>query len=84
MLLFSQIFPSESNFILIRIDNAHAIYKHMADSGVVIRYQGNKIHCKDCVRITVGKPDEVDLLFSTLKKTIAEIEGSDSVSNGKC
>lgn len=56
----------------------------MADSGVVIRYQGNKIHCKDCVRITVGKPDEVDLLFSTLKKTIAEIEGSDSVSNGKC
>lgn len=57
-----------------RIDHAQEIYKKMAtEKGVVIRYQGNKIHCKDCVRITVGTPEQNDVLLDTLKKTIAEI-----------
>lgn len=44
-----------------------------SEKGVVIRYQGNKIHCKDCVRITVGTPEQNGVLLDTLKKTIAEI-----------
>lgn len=69
-----KIFPSDSNFILLRIDHAQEIYKKMAsEKGVVIRYQGSKIHCKDCVRITVGTPEQNGVLLDTLKKTIAEI-----------
>lgn len=57
-----------------RIDHAHEIYKKMAsEKGVVIRYQGGKIHCKDCVRITVGTPEQNDILLETLKTTIEEI-----------
>ena len=45
-----------------------------SEKGVVIRYQGSKVHCKDCVRITVGTSEENDELLKTLKKTIAELD----------
>ena len=45
----------------------------------MIRYQGGKVHCKDCVRITVGTTEENDVLLETLKKTIAEL---DEAQNG--
>lgn len=70
-----KIFPSDSNFVFLRIDHAYEIYKKMAsEKGVVIRYQGSKVHCKDCVRITVGTSEENDELLKTLKKTIAELD----------
>ena len=57
-----------------RIDHAQEIYRKMAsEKGVVIRYQGSKINCKDCVRITVGTPEQNDVLLDTLKETIVEI-----------
>ena len=58
-----------------RIDHAQEIYKKMAsEKGVVIRYQGSKTHCKDCVRITIGTTEQNDLLLDTLKKTVVEVE----------
>ena len=50
-----------------------------SEKGVVIRYQGGKVHCKDCVRITVGTTEENDVLLETLKKTTAEL---DEAQNG--
>jgi len=52
------IFPSDANFLLFRIENALKIYREIADSGVVIRYRGDQIHCDDCLRVTVGTEDE--------------------------
>ncbi|XP_078358188.1 histidinol-phosphate aminotransferase-like [Oculina patagonica] len=75
-----KIFPSDSNYILVRIDHAQEIYKKMAsEKGVVIRYQGGKIRCEDCVRITVGTPEQNDILLKTLKNTIDEVR---QTSNG--
>lgn len=49
-----KIHPSDSNFLLIVIDQAYQIYKTMADTGVVIRYRGDQLHCENTLRITVG------------------------------
>ena len=57
-----------------RLDHAQEIYKKMAtEKGVVIRYKGKDVHCKDCVRITVGTPEQNDIFLDILKKTIAEV-----------
>lgn len=70
-----KVFPSDTNFIMVRIDHAQGIQKKMAtERGVVIRYQGSNIHCKDCVRVTVGTSEENDIFLDTLKKTVGEIE----------
>src|SRR5690606_9650518 len=49
-----KVHPSDSNFLLIVIDNAYEVYKNMADTGIVVRFRGDQIHCDSTLRITVG------------------------------
>ncbi len=63
-----KIHPSDSNFLLVIIDNAQHIYKTMADSGVVIRYRGDQLHCESTLRITVGTHSENEQLIKRLKE----------------
>ena len=63
-----KIHPSDSNFLLIVVDHAFQIYKTMADSGVVIRYRGDQIHCDNTLRITVGTHIENQKMIKRLKE----------------
>jgi histidinol-phosphate aminotransferase len=63
--------PSDANFLLIKIDNAYTIYKNMADSGVVIRYRGDQIHCENTLRITIGTHKENVEMLRMFKEVIA-------------
>lgn len=67
------IYHSDSNFLLFRIPKAEAIYKSMADNGIVCRYRGKEVHCDECLRLTVGTEQENDTFIELLKKTIAEV-----------
>jgi histidinol-phosphate aminotransferase len=62
------VFPSDANFLLVRISNAHEVYRRLAIMGIIVRYRGDQIHCHNCLRITVGTPDENNKLISTLKE----------------
>lgn len=65
-----KVFPSDANFLLFRLQkNAQAVYKHMADNGVVTRYRGNELHCSECIRVTVGTPEENKAFLEALKST---------------
>ncbi len=63
-----KVHPSHSNFILAVVDNAHAVYKTMADAGVVIRYRGDQLHCDSTLRITIGTPDENERMLAMLRE----------------
>jgi histidinol-phosphate aminotransferase len=56
----TKVYPSDANFILFRIEHsAHEAYKIMADTGAVVtRFRGTEIHCEECIRVTVGTPEE--------------------------
>ncbi|SMO51775.1 histidinol-phosphate transaminase [Fodinibius sediminis] len=62
------IYPSEANFLLVRVDHARKIYQKLADRGIIVRYRGNEPHCDDTLRITVGTPEENERLISALKQ----------------
>ncbi len=62
-----RIFPSDANFILFRIENAYHLYKEIAESGVVVRYRGNEIHCENTLRMTIGTPAENDAFLKRLR-----------------
>lgn len=62
------VYPSDANFILFKLDDAHEVYQKLADRGVIVRYRGNEPKCENCLRVTVGTPDENDLFLSTLKE----------------
>lgn len=62
------VFPSEANFLLVKMDGAKSIYKKLADKGIVLRDRSNVILCDGCLRITIGTPAENNELLSELKK----------------
>ena len=62
-----KIYPSDANFILIKVDNANERYNQLVEKGIVIRNRNNDDLCENCLRITVGTEEENQKLIQTLK-----------------
>ena len=62
-----KIYPSDANFILIKVDNANERYDQLVEKGIVIRNRNNDDLCENCLRITVGTEEENQKLIQTLK-----------------
>lgn len=61
------VFPSEANFLLTRFPNASAVATRLAkEYGLIVRDFGSKPLLKDCVRISVGTPEQNRVLVETL------------------
>ncbi|MNK33542.1 Histidinol-phosphate aminotransferase [compost metagenome] len=60
-----KIYPTDANFILIEVKNADLIYQKLVDENVIVRNRNSVI--KNCLRITVGSPEENKKLIETLK-----------------
>ena len=64
-----KIHPSDANFILVRTSgDARGIYKFLVGKGIIVRDRSKVELCEDSLRITVGTPNENELLINTLKK----------------
>ncbi|MER3471045.1 MAG: histidinol-phosphate transaminase [Chitinophagaceae bacterium] len=61
------VFPSDANFILVRIKSATAVYEYLKEKGIIVRNRSNMILCDDCLRITVGTPEQDQQLLEALK-----------------
>lgn len=59
-----------------QVDHAQEIYKRMADNGVVVRFRGNELHCKDCLRVTVGTVEENNRMLELLEETVAALSAA--------
>lgn len=62
-----KIYPSDANYVLVKVDDATAKYKQLADKGVIVRNRSSVALCKDCLRITIGTKMENEELIATLK-----------------
>lgn len=62
-----KIYPTDSNFILVRVTDANGLYKHLADKGVIVRNRNSVSLCAGCLRITVGTDEENKILMETLR-----------------
>jgi histidinol-phosphate aminotransferase len=66
--LIEKIYPSDANFVLVKVPDANGIYSRLVDSGVIVRNRHSVSLCAGCLRITVGTPDENSKLIEALKK----------------
>ena len=62
-----KIYPSDANFILIKVDDANKRYNQLIEKGIVIRNRSNQPLCENCLRITIGTKEENEKLISVLK-----------------
>jgi histidinol-phosphate aminotransferase len=60
--------PSRANFILCRVMNGdgEAVYKGLESRGILVRYF-DQPGLRDCIRISVGRPEDDDILMDALK-----------------
>lgn len=66
-----KIYPSDSNFVLVRMKNATGIYHYLKEQGIIVRNRSNVVLCDDCLRITVGTKEQDDTLINALKSYTA-------------
>jgi len=66
----TKVYPSDSNFILVRVSSVKNIYKYLVDRKIIVRDRSNVILCEGCLRITVGTKDENSLLLDALKEYV--------------
>ena len=63
----NKVFPSDANFILVKVDNANKRYSELIAKGIVIRNRTTQPLCENCLRFTVGSQIENIKLITALK-----------------
>jgi len=60
------VYPSDSNFLLVKMKNARSIYEELCKKGIIVRDRSKVILCDDCLRITIGTNLENKKLIEAL------------------
>lgn len=68
MQMVIEVFPSDANFLLVRVDNAADRYAQLLERGIVVRNRSNQVLCENTLRFTVGTAAENKELLKILKK----------------
>lgn len=61
------IYPSDANFILVKTIKPKEIYQFMVNRGIIVRDRSKVELCEGCLRITIGTPNENELLIEAFK-----------------
>lgn len=67
-----KVYPSDANFLLVKIKDARKIYEFLLGKGIVLRDRSNVTLCEDCLRITVGTEQENTLLVDAMQDWYAQ------------
>ncbi|MDO8261887.1 MAG: histidinol-phosphate transaminase [Gallionella sp.] len=68
------VYPSEANFLLFRVANATAVFDGLKQRGVLIKnLNGGHPMLNDCLRVTVGTPDQNMKFIAALQETITQL-----------
>jgi len=62
------VYPSNANFVLVKVDDATKRYTELINNGIVVRNRTNQPLCENCLRLTVGTEAENIKLITTLKE----------------
>lgn len=61
-----RIYPSDANFLLVKMQDSALIFNYLKHNGVVVRDRTREPLCEGCLRITVGTQPENDRLLELL------------------
>lgn len=60
------VYPSDANFLLVKVNDPDRIYRLLTDRGVIVRNRSRLPMCEGALRITIGTPDENTHLINIL------------------
>jgi histidinol-phosphate aminotransferase len=62
-----KVYPSDANFFLVRAQNGAALFQHLLQDGILVRDVSGYPGLENCLRISVGRPEENQKLLESLK-----------------
>jgi histidinol-phosphate aminotransferase len=65
--IVEKIYPTDANFFLAKVTDANSIYRYLVSKGIIVRNRNSVSLCGNCLRITVGTPEENNTLIASLK-----------------
>lgn len=67
-----EVFDSDSNYLLFRVEKADEVWQSLYDQGVLIRDFSHAPYLTNCLRVTVGSPQENQVFLNTLSRILEE------------
>ena len=64
------IYPTDANFILVKVDDANKFYNYLVEKSIIVRNRNSVSLCLGCVRITIGTPNENQVLLNEVSKFV--------------
>lgn len=66
--LVKKVYPSDANFLLLEVDDVNYVYTKLINQQIITRNRNAQI--ANCLRLTIGTPEENDKLLNALKSLI--------------
>jgi histidinol-phosphate aminotransferase len=63
-----KVYPSDANFLLVQFDDANKRYAQLIQNDIVVRNRSKQVGCENCLRFSVGTPQENQILIETLNR----------------
>ena len=63
-----QIYPTDANFFLARMNDAQKTYDYLVEQGIIVRNRSRVQLCHNCLRITIGTRTENNELLAALRQ----------------
>lgn len=63
-----KVYPTDANFFLAKMTDATKIYDYLVNCSVITRLRSNQPLCRNCIRITIGTPEENNAILAALRK----------------
>lgn len=64
--IVEHIYPTDANFVLVKVDDANLRYKQLVEKGIIVRNRNNVTLCENCLRITIGTAQDNKELLNAL------------------
>ena len=63
-----QVYPTNANFFLARVDDADRVYNYLVRRGIIVRNRSRVALCDNCLRVTIGTQKENTQLMAALRQ----------------
>lgn len=66
------VYPSDANFVLIRVKDGDLIHKKLIEKGILVRNMSHLPLMGNCLRVSIGKPEENRVFIEVFKEILKE------------
>lgn len=73
LFIVKKVFPTDANYVLARFADANLVYEKLKAKGIIVRNRSNQSLCENTLRISIGTPEENNLLFEALNEIDQEL-----------